>query len=171
MLGPGGAEARFPTAIGCGFEKLHLREQRRRGPHEDELGDPGSLLDEKRFPAVVVYEGDLDLPPVARVDKAGRVDEGDSMPHREPAARKHEPRKTLRNGDRDPGPHLRPSPRRKLHFLYRTQVVTGIPGMRPFRYGRPGNESAKRYVQREILAHPQNGSIGGIRLQRTTRCL
>ena len=87
------------------------------------------------------------------------------MPHREPAARKDEPRIPLRDGDGDPGPHQCPSTRRKLGLLHGTQVITSIPGMRPDGRLSPRYEAPKRYVQREILAHPQNGSTGGIRLQ------
>ena len=128
------------------LQELHLREERGGGPHEDELGDPGSLLYQKGLLAVVVYEGNPYLAAVARVYEPWCVDEGDPMPHREPAARKHEPRITLRDGDRDPGPHQRPCPRRELYFLHRSQIVPGIPGMRPLGHLGPGNETAKRYA-------------------------
>ena len=87
------------------------------------------------------------------------------MSHREPAAREHEPRIALGDGDRDTGPHQRPGPRRKLYFLHRAQIIAGIPGVRPNGRLSPGYEASKRYAQREILVHPQNGSTG--RLQAT----
>ena len=87
------------------------------------------------------------------------------MPHREPAARKHEPRITLWNSDRDSGPHQHPGARSKLRLLDRPEIVTSIPGMRPLRHRSIGNETSKGYVQREVQAHPQDGSTGGIKLQ------
>ena len=146
MLGPGGTKAAFAAAVGRGVEKFHFREERGGGPHEDELGDPGSLLHQKGLLAIVVDEGYPYLAAVARVDEPWRVDQGDPMSHRESAAREHEPRIALRDGDRDPGPNQRPSPRRKLYFLHRSQIVTGIPGMRPNGRLSPGNETAKRYA-------------------------
>ena len=117
MLGPGGTKPTFAATVGCGFQKFYFREERGGGPHEDELGDPGSLLYQKGALAIVVDEGHPYLAAVAGVDEPWCVDEGDPMPHREPAAREHEPRIALRDGDRDSGPHQRPSPRRKLYFL------------------------------------------------------
>jgi hypothetical protein len=164
-LGTGGAEASLASAVGCGFEKLHLREERGCGPHEDKLGDPGSLLYQKGLLAIVVDQGYHYLAAVARVDEAWCVDEGDAMPHRQPAAREHEPRVALGNGDRDSRPHHRPSTRRERHFFHRAQIIAGIPGMRPNGRLGAGYEAPKGYAQREILVHPQNGSTG--RLQAT----
>jgi hypothetical protein len=165
MLGPGGAKPAFAATVGCGVQELHLRKVRGGGRHEDELGDPGSPLYQKGLLEIVVYEGHLYLAAVAGVDEPRRVDEGDPMSHREPAARKHQARIALRDGDRDPGPHQRPSTRRKLYLLHRAQIVAGITGMRPTGRLGLGYEAPKRYGRREILAHPQNGSIAGFRLQ------
>src|SRR5215212_7823136 len=165
MLGPGGAEAAFPAAVARHLEELNLAEDRCGRPQEDELRDPGPGLDPEGLPAVVVYEGDLDLTAVARVYEARRVDEGDPMPHREAAARKHEPRITLRYSYRDPGPHQRPGARRQVHLLDRTKIIASIPRMGPLRHYRRRDEAAKRDLQRTLGAHRGNGSIGGFMLQ------
>jgi hypothetical protein len=94
----------------------------------------------------VVDEGHPYLAAIAGVDEPWCVDEGDAMLRGEPAAREHEPRIALRDGDRDPGPYQRPRPRRKLYFLHRAQIVAGIPGMRPNGRLSPGYEAPKRYA-------------------------
>src|SRR5918997_5703045 len=81
-LGPRGAKPAFATTVGCRFQELHLGEERRGCPHEDELGDPGSLLYQEGLLAVVVDEGNEYLAPVAGVDEPRRVDEGDAMLYR-----------------------------------------------------------------------------------------
>ncbi len=87
------------------------------------------------------------------------------MPHGEAAAREHEPSVTLRYSYRDPGPHQRPSSRRQVHSLDRTQIIARIPRVGAFGHPRPWDETTKRDLQLVIRAHPENGSIGGIRLQ------
>ena len=81
MLGPGGTKPAFAAAVGCGFQKFYFREERGGGPHEDELGYPGSLLYQKGVLAIVVDEGHPYLAAVAGVDEPWCVDEGDAMPH------------------------------------------------------------------------------------------
>ncbi len=146
MLGPGRAEASLAATVGRGLEELHLGEEGRGGPHEDELGDPCTPLYQKGLLAVVVYEGDPNLTTVARVYEPRRVDEGDPMPHRQTATGKDEPRVAFGYGDGYPGPHQRPTTRRKLSLFDRPQIVTRIPRVRPYGHYRVGNEAAKRDV-------------------------
>jgi len=128
-LGSGGAEAAFPTSVGRCLEELYLAEDCGGRPYEDELSDPGPRLYEEGLLAVVVYEGNLDLPAVARVYETRRVDEGDPMPDGQAAAREHESSITLRYSYRDPCPHQRPVSRRQAHPLDRTQIVARVPQM------------------------------------------
>jgi hypothetical protein len=144
--GPGRAKPAFAAAVGCGFQELYLRKERGGGPHENELGDPGSLLYQKGLLAVVVDEGHPYLAAVAGVDEPWCVDEGDPMSHREPAAREHQPRVALGYGDRDPGRHQSASTWRKLYFFHRAQIVAGIPDVRPNGRLSPGYETTKGYA-------------------------
>jgi site-specific DNA recombinase len=84
---PRGAEAPLPPAVGSGLEHLHLGERDLLGPHQDELGYPHAHLDAEGLLAVVVDEGDHDLPAVPRVYETRGVDRRDPVARREPAAR------------------------------------------------------------------------------------
>jgi site-specific DNA recombinase len=84
---PRGAEAPLPPAVGSGLEHLDLGERDLLGPHQDELGYPHAPLDAEGLLAVVVDEGDHDLPAVPRVYETGGVDRRDPVARREPAAR------------------------------------------------------------------------------------
>jgi hypothetical protein len=60
-------------------ERIHLDEDRLGHPLDDQLSDPVAAPHLERLASVEVDEVDEDLAAVARVDRAGRVDDGDPM--------------------------------------------------------------------------------------------
>ena len=69
---------------------------------EHELGDPVPHGDGERLLPIEVDEVDEELPPVPRIDGAGRIDDGDPVPRGETGARMDETDPTARQREANP---------------------------------------------------------------------
>ncbi len=90
---------------------------------------------------VEIDEHDFDFPPIAAIDQAGPVDNGDAVLRRQAAARYDEARITLGNGHGEPAGH-----RHTLEGLqrppYRRPQIE--PRVSPMGIGRGGNGIGQR---------------------------
>lgn len=89
---------------------------------------------------VQVDQVDQDLPPVAGVHRAGRVDYRDPVPGGEAGTRVDQADVPRRHRDRDPGPHQGPLPRREGDVVGGVQIQPRVGGMRVRRKRQVGIE-------------------------------
>ena len=151
---PRRAKAALIAAVGARLQEIHFDESGSSSSHEDELCDPHPNHDLEGLVAVVVYEGDPYLTAIPGVYETGRVDERDTVPHGQTAARQDEPRIPFRYGYRDPGPGQSPSAGSKARRLHGAQVIARVAGMRSGRLTGIGMEAAEKNL-RSLGSHTQ----------------
>lgn len=129
------------AALGPGqlldFDKVRLLD-----PLDDELRDAITARQPKRVSRVMVDQRHPDLPAVAGVDRAGRVDDRDAVLRGEPRSWLHERGVPIGERDGQTRAHCLPLPRRELDIGRRHQIGTSVTGMRTRRHRNAGVQPA-----------------------------
>jgi hypothetical protein len=120
LLDPRGAEP--PLAPGALGELGHLHRVRLCERHYHELGDPVPPPDLDRLPGIEVHQRYRDLPPVARIDEARGVREGEPLPAGKAGARQDQAGVAGRDRHGQTGSHHGPLPRSDLDVLVGGEV-------------------------------------------------
>ena len=115
-------------------------------PLDDQLGDPVAAPEHHGLARVEVDHAHLDLAAIAGVDRAGRVDQADPVPDRQPGARVDERGVAVRQRDGDAGGQQRALARRQLRVDRGVQVGAGVAGMGVRRQRDAGVEPADQDV-------------------------
>src|ERR1700722_7568841 len=128
------------------WQLSYLMEDRILDPLDHQLGDPVSAPEADRAAAICIEQDDLDFSTVPGVYRARRVDYGHPVPGRQPRARVHKSRVTLRQGDGDAGGYKHPLAGAQFNIHRGIQVDAGVARVRTTR-------------QRQLLVQPPDQNL------------
>src|SRR5262249_19620564 len=133
----------------------------------DQLRDAIAPLDGVRLVRIGVDQDDPHLVAVAGVDQARRVEAGDAVTQREPAAWQHEPGEAVGDGDRDAGRYDTTAAagldRRRLP---RVEIGTGVASVRVRRQWQLRVETNDRHLDHAVNLWCRRARVDGPRDDR-----